>query len=74
MPLSTADQTRFLQALGDDPEFLQRVRQRILTADLLELPERFAEHAAATNQHFTRLEATLADFMASTHQRLQALE
>ena len=74
MPLSTADQTRFLQALGDDPEFLQRVRQRILTADLLELPERFAEHAAATNQHFTRLEATLADFMESTHQRLQALE
>lgn len=50
------------------------MRQRILIADLLELPERFAEHAAASNQHFTRLEATLADFMESTHQRLQALE
>ena len=74
MTLSAADQTRFLQALGDDPEFLQRVRQRILTADLLELPERFAEHATATNQHFARLEAALADFMESTHQRLQALE
>ncbi len=74
MTLSAADQTRFLQALGDDPEFLQRVRQRILTSDLLELPERFAEHVAATNQHFTRLEATLADFMESTNQRLRALE
>jgi len=74
MTLSAADQTRFLQALGDDPEFLHRVRQRILTADLLELPERFAEHATATNQHFARLEAALADFMESTHQRLRALE
>ena len=74
MTLSAADQSRFLQALGDDPEFLQRVRQRILTADLLELPERFAEHAAASNQHFARLEAALADFMESTHQRLRALE
>ena len=42
MTLNAADKTRFLQALDDDPEFLQQVRLRLLSADLLELPERFA--------------------------------
>ena len=42
MALSADDKTRFLETLRDDPEFLQQVRQHVLTADLLELPERFA--------------------------------
>ena len=49
MTLNAADKTRFLQALDDDPEFLQQVRQRLLSADLLELPERFAAFANHVN-------------------------
>ncbi len=46
MTLNAADKTRFLEALRDDPEFLQQVRQHVLVADLLELPERFAVFAS----------------------------
>ena len=49
MTLNAADKTRFLQALDDDPEFLRQVRQRLLSADLLELPERFAAFANHVN-------------------------
>ena len=42
MTLSADDKTRFLEALRNDPELLQQVRQRVLTTDLLELPERSA--------------------------------
>ena len=45
MTLSPADKTRLLEALRDDPEFLQQVRQYVLTAELIELPERFADFA-----------------------------
>ena len=49
MTLNAADKTRFLQALDDDPEFLRQVRLRLLSADLLELPERFAAFANHVN-------------------------
>lgn len=40
LTLGAANQTRFLQALGDALEFSQLVRQRILATDLLEATNR----------------------------------
>ena len=74
MTLSADDKTRFLEALRNDHEFLQQVRQRVLTTDLLELPERFAAFAsmvtsfieaqreinARVDRHLGRVDAHLA--------------
>lgn len=40
LTLGAANQTRFLQALGDAPKFPQRVCRRMLTTDLLEATNR----------------------------------
>ena len=72
--LDTATQQAFLQALEDQPDFRTAVRRHLLTTELLELPERFAEYSAATDRRLANLETTLANFMESTERRLQALE
>ena len=61
MTLNAADKTRFLQALDDDPEFLQQVRQRLLSADLLELPERFAAFANHVNGFIAETQGFIAE-------------
>ena len=60
MTLSTTDKTRFLQALRDDPEFLQQVRQHVLIADLFELPERFAAFASMVTAFIEQQQETNA--------------
>lgn len=60
MTLSTTDKTRFLQALRDDPEFLQQVRQHVLVADLFELPERFAAFASMVTAFIEQQQETNA--------------
>ena len=72
--LDAATQQAFLQALEEQPDFRAAVRRHLLTQELLELPERFAEYSAATERRLTNLETTLASFMESTELRLQALE
>ena len=47
--MSPTERTRFLQALREDPEFRNAVRSELLSAELLELPERFAQFAAYVN-------------------------
>ena len=61
MTLSGTDKTRFLEALRDDPEFLQQVRQYLLTAELIELPERFAAFASAVTSFMERQQGTNAE-------------
>ena len=61
MTLNAADKTRFLQALDDDPEFLQQVRRRLLSADLLELPERFAAFAIHVNGFIAETQGFIAE-------------
>ena len=61
MTLNAADKTRFLQALDDDPEFLQQVRRRLLNADLLELPERFAAFANHVNGFIAETQVSMAE-------------
>ena len=78
MTMSQEDKVRLLQALQDDPEFLAQVRSLVLPAELVQLPERFAQFATyvtgfiqrqeefnARQEEFNaRQEKTNADFRA----------
>ena len=44
--MDAAERARFLQALRDDPDFRDEVRNLLLGDELLQLPERFAQFAA----------------------------
>ena len=56
MALSTATQEEFLRLLDQHEEFRQQVRQRILSTELFELPERFAAFASRVNEFIVRQE------------------
>ncbi len=47
--MSAGERARFLQALREDSEFRNAVRGELLSKELLELPERFAEFAGYVN-------------------------
>ena len=49
----------FIRILDRRPDLLEALRQRILTRELLELPERFAAFAAETRDRFDRVEGRL---------------
>ena len=55
--MSPAERARFLQALQDDPEFRADVRNQLLSRELLELPERFAQFAEYVNAFITYVNA-----------------
>ena len=59
-----------IEALDADPLLLDALRARLLTRDLIELPQVVAELAASQ----LRLEATLHQFMESANARLGGLE
>ena len=59
--LSQTERARFLQALQDDPEFRNAVRSQLLSDELLELPERFAQFATYVNSFIEEQEAFNAD-------------
>lgn len=46
----------FIRILDRRPDLLEALRQRVLTRELLELPEKFAAFAAETRERFDRLE------------------
>jgi hypothetical protein len=50
MAVSTATQEEFLRLLDENAEFRQQVRQRILSQELIELPERFAVFASRVDE------------------------
>ena len=56
MTMSQQDKVRLLQALQDDPEFLAQVRSLVLPAELVQLPERFAQFAAHVTAFIQRQE------------------
>ena len=56
MTMSQHDKARLLQALQDDPEFLAQVRSLVLSAELVQLPERFAQFAAHVTAFIERQE------------------
>ena len=66
-----ADLARILR---EQPEWADAIRSILLGQELLELPQRFAEFAEATNERLTRLETLVAEFVQATDQRLTRLE
>ena len=60
----------FMAALDADPEFRDAIRARLLTRELLELPETVRHLSDA----IVSLEAALRQFMEATNRRLAALE
>ena len=59
--MSPAERSRFLRALQDDPEFRAEVRNQLLSRELLELPERFAQFAEYVNAFITRVNAFIEE-------------
>ena len=41
--------------LDENPQWLEALRARLLTRELLELPEKFAQFVAATEQRFDKV-------------------
>ena len=51
----------FARILRENPDWVDTLRALLLSKELLELPERFAEFAAATNARLDRLESDVAE-------------
>ena len=48
-----------IQLLDDNPHWVEALRARLLTRELIELPEKFARFVEATDQRFERIEDRL---------------
>ena len=64
----------FARILREQPEWADTIRSILLGQELLELPQRFAEFVAATNERLSRLETLVEEFVRATDQRLARLE
>ena len=62
----------FIRVMDENPSWLEAVRSRVLTRELIELPARFAEYARANDARMDAFERTLADFMEATAREFQA--
>ena len=58
------------RVLDENPRWLEALRARLLTRELLELPEKFAQFVAATEQRFDKVEQRLGN----VEQRLDNVE
>lgn len=63
-----------VRIIREQPEWADTIRSILLSRELLELPQRFAEYAEASDRRFARIETALAEFVDSTNRRLEALE
>ncbi len=57
MALETTGRREFLRLLEQDADFRTEVRRQLLTAELIELPERLAAFAARVDQRFEAVDA-----------------
>ena len=48
-----------MRILDDHPEWLEAMRMRLLTRELIEMPQRLAEFAASTNERLEKVEGRL---------------
>ena len=64
MAVFTATQEEFLRLLDENAEFRQQVRQRILSQELIELPERFAVFASRVDEFITEQRTINAELRA----------
>ena len=63
-----------VRVLDEHPQWLEALRGRLLTRELLEQPQHIAAFIAATDQRFTELASQLADFVAASGRRFTELE
>ncbi len=63
-----------VRILDEHPEWNEALRARMLSRELLNLPQAFAEFAESTERRLAALETSLAEFIAGTERRLMALE
>ena len=66
-----------MRVLDENPEWLEALRTRLLTRELIELPRRFAEFAASVDQRFDeqgKAIARLEQRMGGVEQRMGGLE
>ena len=70
-----------IEALDTNPALMEALRARLLTRELLEMPERLAAFEVATNTRLdaleashVRLENTLQQFIETTNRRFDSLE
>ena len=64
----------FLQVLDENPKWVEALRARLLSRQLIELPEKFAQFIEATDKRFERLEQRLDRFIEATDKRFEMLE
>lgn len=65
------------RVLDENPQWLEALRARLLTRELLELPEKFAQFVAATEQRFDKVEQRLGNVeqrLDNVEQRLDNVE
>ena len=68
--MTTPEADAFMRQLDQDPELLERVRARILTRELLQLPETVARLASIQQETAERL----ASFQQQTTEQINALQ
>ena len=61
MAMDTDTRRAFLRALDEDEDFRQEVRQRLLSKELLELPEKFAAFSAKVNDFMVYVNDFIAE-------------
>ena len=59
MPTTINTIEDLIQLLDDNPQWAQALRARILTRELIELPESFAKFVRETNQRFDRIDTEM---------------
>ena len=58
-----------VRLLDENPQWLDAVRARVLTRELIELPQTLARLAAGTNERFDGLDKRIGEFEAATNDR-----
>ena len=59
MPTTINTIEDLIQLLDENPQWAQALRDRLLTRELIELPENFARFVRETNQRFDRIESDI---------------
>ena len=63
-----------LQVLDENPKWVEALRARLLSRQLIELPEKFAQFIEATDKRFENFEQRLDRFIEATDKRFEMLE
>ena len=63
-----------LQVLDENPKWVEALRARLLSRQLIELPEKFAQFIEATDKRFENFEQRLDRFIEATDKRFERLE